>query len=71
MKTKTKEVLKATAFTVTGAGAGYSVVAATGMTAAGMIGGGAGIGTAAGPVGAVAGALLGLAAYGLYRIIRK
>lgn len=55
------------------AGAGAIVcgqaVSVSGMTAAGMVGGGAGFGAAAGPVGAVAGAVGGLAAYGVARTI--
>jgi hypothetical protein len=41
------------------------------MTAAGMTGAGAGIGTAAGPAGIALGALVGLAAYGVWRIFRN
>ncbi|NMF83445.1 hypothetical protein E1H13_08850 [Nodosilinea sp. P-1105] len=52
-----------------GAAAGYGVVSASGMTAAGMVGGGAGFGAAAGPVGAGIGALAGLAVYGVIRAI--
>ena len=59
---------KAGAATAGGAAAGYGIVVATGMTAAGMTGGGAGVGMAAGPVGGAIGAIVGLAAYGLYRI---
>lgn len=33
-----------------------------------MVGGGAGMGAAAGPVGVVAGAITGLAAFGLYKL---
>ena len=56
---------KALAFVGLGSAAGYGTVAVTGMTAAGMVGSGAGIGAAAGPVGVVAGAGVGLALYGL------
>ena len=44
---------------------GGAVIAASGMSAAGMVGGGAGIGAAAGPVGAVFGAVAGLAVFGV------
>ena len=54
-----------------GGAAGYGTMAATGMTAVGAMGGGAGVGAAAGPVGIVAGALTGLAAYGVYRLLKK
>jgi hypothetical protein len=50
-----------------GAAAGSAVIAASGFTAAGMVGGGAGIGAAAGPVGMVGGALVGVAAYTVFR----
>jgi len=65
-----EERIKAAGSAAVGAAAGYGVVAATGMTAIGAIGGGAGIGMAAGPVGAVAGAVTGLAVYGLYRLFK-
>lgn len=65
------EKQKAVVSAVVGGAAGYGAVAATGLTAAGMVGSGAGIGTAAGPVGVVAGALIGLAGYGLYRAFWK
>ena len=51
-----------------GALAGSQVVAASGMTAVGMVGGGAGFGAPAGPVGIAVGALTGLAAYGVFRV---
>ena len=62
------EAGKATGATVAGAGIGYGVVAATGVTAASFVGGGTGIGAAAGPVGAAIGATVGLAAYGVYKV---
>jgi hypothetical protein len=40
------------------------------LTAIGAIGGGAGVGAAAGPVGIVAGAVTGLAAYGIYKLFQ-
>ena len=64
----TNEVLDAAVATGTGAAVGYGAVAASGYTAAGMVGGGAGVGMAAGPVGIAFGALSGLAAYGLFRV---
>ena len=63
-----KEASKALSMTAVGAGAGYSAVLASGLTAVGAIGGGAGVGSAAGPIGTVIGGLVGLAAYGVYRI---
>lgn len=60
--------LKAAGSAVGGAAISYGTVAATGMTAAGMVGGGAGIGAAAGPVGIVAGTVIGLAAYGVWSL---
>jgi hypothetical protein len=63
-----EEAAKAGGAAVLGAGVGYGTVAATGVTAAAMTGTGAGFGAAAGPVGAVIGAAVGLAGYGLYRL---
>lgn len=65
MKDRIRELLAAVGL---GGAVGYGTVAVTGMTAVGMVGGGAGIGAAAGPVGAAAGALVGGAAYGLYSL---
>jgi hypothetical protein len=67
---KMDEGIKVAGSAAAGAAAGYGVVAATGMTAIGAVGGGAGVGMAAGPVGAVAGAVTGLAVYGLYRLFK-
>ncbi len=64
------EAGKAAASAGVGAATGYGVITATGMTAAGMVGGGAGIGAAAGPVGVAFGALAGLSVYAVYRVIR-
>jgi hypothetical protein len=50
---------------------GCLCVIASGLTAAGMVGGGAGIGMAAGPVGMIIGAIGGLALYGLIRAFWK
>jgi len=65
-----EEAAKAGGAAVVGAGVGYGAVAATGVTAAAMTGTGAGFGAAAGPVGALIGATVGLAGYGLYRLFR-
>ena len=65
------EAIKAGVAIVGGGAIGYGAVTAAGITAVGAIGSGAGIGTAAGPVGAAAGALAGLAGYGVYRIFHK
>lgn len=54
-----------------GAVAGGMLVEASGLTAAGMIGGGTGIGMAAGPVGMVAGGLIGATVYGVYMVGRS
>lgn len=62
-----KEPVKAASSAAAGMVAGHAVIATTGITAAGMVGGGAGFGAAAGPVGIVAGAVTGLAAYGVYK----
>lgn len=59
---------KAAYSSAVGGVAGGTVIAATGLTAAGMVGGGAGIGCAAGPVGVAVGALAGLAIYGVKRM---
>jgi hypothetical protein len=67
---KNKEGVKAAGAAAAGATTGYGFIATTGVTAAGMVGGGAGFGAAAGSVGAGIGALAGLAAYGLYRVIK-
>ncbi len=64
-----QEAIKAGAATVGGAALGYGIVATTGVTAVGVIGGGAGIGSAAGPIGTAIGALVGLAGYGVYCVL--
>jgi hypothetical protein len=68
MAKKNNESYKAGAAAAAGGAAGYAATTASGMTAIGVIGKGAGMGAAAGPVGAAAGALIGLAGYGLYRL---
>jgi len=62
------EVVKAAGSAALGTVAGVAVVEATGATAIGVLAAGAGWGAAAGPVGAAAGALVGLAGYGLYKL---
>lgn len=62
-------VFKAAVSTAAGGAVGSAAVAATGLTAAGMVGGGAGIGCVAGPVGFAVGALVGLSAYAVKRMI--
>ena len=54
---------------VGGALAGKVLVARAGLTAAGMVGSGTGIGAAAGPVGMIAGAVTGLAVYAVLRAL--
>lgn len=71
LNNKKREAGKAGAAAATGAAAGYGTVAAAGWTAAGMTGGGAGIGTADGPAGIVIGAVVGLAVYGVWRVFRS
>lgn len=63
-----EKVVKVAGSAAAGAAVGYGAIAASGLTAAGMVGGGAGIGAAAGPVGAAIGAITGLAAYGIYKL---
>jgi hypothetical protein len=52
-----------------GAGVGLAAVQASGLSAAGMVGSGTGIGAAAGPVGAAFGAIAGLAVVGLLHVV--
>jgi len=61
------EAMKAGGAVVVGGAVGYGV-AATCITVLGMVGGGAEIGAAGGPIGIAVGALTGLAAYGIYRV---
>jgi hypothetical protein len=72
-KRKFKKKAKQAAGPLFATGAGASIgcwaVAASGMTAVGMVGGGAGVGSAAGPVGVAVGAMGGLATYGLVRAV--
>ena len=64
----TNELVAPAACVGAGAGAGAAYIAAAGFNAVGMVGGGAGVGAAAGPVGMVAGAVTGLAVYGAVRV---
>lgn len=64
---KCRDVVSAGIYAGTGSTVVSGLVAASGMTAAGLVGGGAGVGAAAGPVGAVAGATVGLAVYGIIK----
>ncbi|MCW2525818.1 MAG: hypothetical protein JWM76_678 [Pseudonocardiales bacterium] len=54
-----------------GASVGFAAVEIAGFGAAGMIGGGAGIGCSAGPVGATFGALAGLSLFGLAVVVKS
>jgi len=63
-----KELAKAGGATAAGTVAGYSVAVTSGMSACSVVGGGMGLGAAAGPVGAVVGAIAGLAVYGIYKV---
>jgi hypothetical protein len=65
-----KETGKALGFTGVGGTAGYGAVWYMEFTAAAAVGSGGGLGAAPGPVGAVIGALTGLAAYGVWTILR-
>ena len=66
-----KEFTKIVGFATAGAALGKGAVVAKGATAIGVLGKGVGLGgAAAGPVGLVIGAGIGLAGYGLYRLLR-
>lgn len=58
-------MFEALASAASGSVLGAVAVHFSGMTAIGIVGGGAGFGAAAGPVGAAAGAVAGLAVYGV------
>ena len=60
---------KAGAASTAGAAAGFAVTRFAGMTAAAMVGNGAGWGCAAGPLGAVLGGITGLAIYGVVSVV--
>ncbi len=62
-----KEPFKLAGVGVLGSVAGHWAAAASGYTAIGVVGGGAGAGAAFGPVGAVAGGVIGLALYAVYQ----
>lgn len=64
---KCRDVVSAGIYAGTGSTVASGLIAASGMSAVGMIGGGAGVGAATGPVGAVAGATVGLAVYGIIK----
>ncbi len=64
---KCRDVVSAGIYAGTGSTIASGLIAASGMSAVGMIGGGAGVGAATGPVGAVAGATVGLAVYGIIK----
>lgn len=64
---KCREVVSAGIYAGTGSTVASGLIAASGMSAVGMVGGGAGVGAATGPVGAVAGAAVGLAVYGIIK----
>jgi len=63
-----KEFAKAGSATVVGTAAGYGVAVTSGVSACSIVGGGMGLGAAAGPIGAAVGALAGLAVYGVYKV---
>jgi DNA-binding beta-propeller fold protein YncE len=62
------EYAKAGGATVVGTAAGYGVAVTSGMSACSIVGGGMGLGAAAGPIGAAVGALTGRAVYGGYKV---
>lgn len=64
-----EEAGKAAGGAATGAAVGYVVATAAPVTALGCIGAGAGFGTSIGPVGTVFGAVVGLAGYGVYKLV--
>ena len=69
MSNRSREAAKAGASATVGAVVGKAVVVAKGATAVGALKAGGGLGgMTAGPVGVVAGAVAGLALYGLYRV---
>ncbi len=63
------DLKKAAGAVAAGGVVGAGTIAVTRATAVGILGGGAGIGAPAGPVGIVAGAVVGLAAYGAMKAI--
>lgn len=67
---KAEKAAVAAGFTGAGAAVGYGATVVAGVSAVGVVGSGAGIGAAAGPIGAAVGALVGLAAYGVYSIVK-
>ena len=69
MTNKQAEITKASGATVAGGVVGGVSVAMSGLSAAGAMGSGAGIGMGAGPLGVIAGGILGLAGYGIYRLV--
>ena len=69
MTNKQAEIAKAGGATVAGGVVGGTAVVISGLSAAGAMGSGAGIGMSAGPLGVIAGGILGLAGYGIYRLV--
>lgn len=63
-----EEFAKAGGATVVGTAAGYGVAVTSGVSACSIVGGGMGLGAAAGPIGAAVGAIAGLAVYGVYKV---
>jgi len=66
-----KELVKAGAFTVIGGAVGGVIIAVIGFAAAGTAGVDSGITAVAVPGGIATGAVVGLAAYGLYRAWKR
>lgn len=69
MTDKQAEIAKAGGAVTAGGALGVTAVVISGLSAAGVIGSGAGIGMSAGPLGVIAGGVLGLAGYGIYRLV--
>jgi len=69
--TRKKKILGAASSATAGAGLGYAATIATETSAVGVIGGGAGWGAPAGPIGIAIGALAGLALFGLYKAFKR
>lgn len=65
-----KKLFKALGIGGTGAAAGAATVELTGMTAAGIVGGGAGIGLSALALGLSGGAIVALGCYGIYKCFK-
>ena len=66
-----KKYVNTTIASTVGSVLGATAIRMSGMVAVGMVGKGTGVGSAAGPVGAVLGGIAGLAVYGLYVVAKS